>query len=750
MIPAAGWRDAAACVHVDPEIFYPVDERPGSPAVAAAKQVCATCPVRKICLADVMAWEDPARRWGITAGLTPAERAARFARERATAAALAKAGGSTRRHRSAVKTGLTPERMRRVVENDEFTAFSRRILRAAGRRIAAGDVEALPALAGLAVELEAAISDAVAGLRAARLLVVGDRRSARGHPSGRAPTLGYPRYRDRPVGRWPDDLRPTGPRTRLLAGGRAVGAAQDRPVPDQAARGRRRHRRRLPHRMAAGQGACGRPGGGWSATGAPPSPPPLCWRGCTGGAGRPSPSPLGVLALVLVVWRWRHRDTFEPYVGRWLRGWWWRWAVYARRMPGWLRACHLTVADPGQPVTVQVTPFRRTAVAPKVRPRRDQVPRVIGVRSGPSWDEVKVRLVPGQTPEDFDLAARALAVARGVARCQVRELAPDVVSIDYQRRDRLADVVVCRDLADLVEVRRGGHRPAQGVVRAHRVRRATGTSPWSAGTPSSPGRPGRGRTRTAGAPIVSIAPAIRDGLVRVSGIDPKGMELAYGRRIFHRYAVTCKDALALLDDLVDGHGGPQARVRRARTAPCPISREHPVELLEFDEIGALIRYVGDRKTREAIVDRIALLNTQGRALGLHRPRLRPRADQGHRPGPGAVPPPHLPARRLQDPRGDGARRSGLRPRRLGQPHRRIRSRDRLPVRRRHPRTPAGPRRLGAPTRPSRSWRPSSPAPPPPCSQGKCLRCLHPPRCLARPPEVRPDDRRTRAHPGGDR
>jgi DNA segregation ATPase FtsK/SpoIIIE, S-DNA-T family len=33
-------------------------------------------------------------------------------------------------------------------------------------------------------------------------------------------------------------------------------------------------------------------------------------------------------------------------------------------------------------------------------------------------------------------------------------------------------------------------------------------------------------------PLVSIAPAIRDGLVRVSGIDPKGMELAYGRRIF--------------------------------------------------------------------------------------------------------------------------------------------------------------------------------------------------------------------------
>jgi hypothetical protein len=56
-----------------------------------------------------------------------------------------------------------------------------------------------------------------------------------------------------------------------------------------------------------------------------------------------------VVGLVLVGWRWGHRGTFEPYVGRWLRGWWWRWAVYARRMPGWLRACHLTVADPGQP-----------------------------------------------------------------------------------------------------------------------------------------------------------------------------------------------------------------------------------------------------------------------------------------------------------------------------------------------------------------------------------------------------------------
>ena len=55
-----------------------------------------------------------------------------------------------------------------------------------------------------------------------------------------------------------------------------------------------------------------------------------------------------------------------------------------------------------------------------------------------------------------------------------------------------------------------------------------------------------------------IAPAIRDGWMRVPGIDPKGMELAYEQRIFHRYANTGTDALAVLDELVvavDNPGG---------------------------------------------------------------------------------------------------------------------------------------------------------------------------------------------------
>jgi WhiB family redox-sensing transcriptional regulator len=79
------WHLDAACAGADPETFYPLDLAPDSGAVAAAKQVCAGCPVRAECLADVMAAEDPARRWGISGGTTPAERAALFAAQRTAA-----------------------------------------------------------------------------------------------------------------------------------------------------------------------------------------------------------------------------------------------------------------------------------------------------------------------------------------------------------------------------------------------------------------------------------------------------------------------------------------------------------------------------------------------------------------------------------------------------------------------------------------------------------------------------------------
>ena len=65
-----------------------------------------------------------------------------------------------------VNNGLTANRRTRpVVENTDYTAFARRIIRAAGRRIADGDVEGLPELLTLTAELNTAIDTAVTGLR---------------------------------------------------------------------------------------------------------------------------------------------------------------------------------------------------------------------------------------------------------------------------------------------------------------------------------------------------------------------------------------------------------------------------------------------------------------------------------------------------------------------------------------------------------------------------------------------------------
>ena len=323
---------------------------------------------------------------------------------------------------------------------------------------------------------------------------------------------------------------------------------------------------------------------------------------------------LGLITIVLVGWRAVDVVSFDGWVGRWLRAWWQRWTIYAPKLPRWLHACGLSVTDITTPTVVSLNLLGRPRLRRCHSATGARLPRVVGVCSGPSWDQVWVRLVPGQKPEDFDEATRALASARGVARCQVRELKPNVVSIDFQRRNLLADPVACPDLSNMATV-------VGASVDLRRVwagRNEYGQD-WyvpltgSASHSLTAGGSGAGKNSYTWCPLVSIAPAIRDGLVRVSGIDPKGMELAYGRGIFHRYAVTGHQALEVLDDLV---AAMEARKNRfaGQVRTVPISTDYPLEIVEFDEVGALTKYT-DRKTRDAITEKVALLTTQGRALG---------------------------------------------------------------------------------------------------------------------------------------
>lgn len=61
------WRHRAACKGADPETFFPL---PGH-SPAAAKRVCADCPVRVQCLEYALG---TGFRYGVWAGTTEAER----------------------------------------------------------------------------------------------------------------------------------------------------------------------------------------------------------------------------------------------------------------------------------------------------------------------------------------------------------------------------------------------------------------------------------------------------------------------------------------------------------------------------------------------------------------------------------------------------------------------------------------------------------------------------------------------------
>jgi S-DNA-T family DNA segregation ATPase FtsK/SpoIIIE len=122
---------------------------------------------------------------------------------------------------------------------------------------------------------------------------------------------------------------------------------------------------------------------------------------------------VAVVAGVLVGWRLFDLTSFDAWAGQHLRAWWLRWTIYAPKLPGWLHACGLGIKQDTVPVVLAVTPLAR-AFGRNRRPIAPaQLPTVVAVRSRASWDQVRVRLIPGQKPEDFDEATRALGLRPG-------------------------------------------------------------------------------------------------------------------------------------------------------------------------------------------------------------------------------------------------------------------------------------------------------------------------------------------------
>lgn len=68
------WRDRAACLGKSGDIFFPTERKFTSKTWAAARALCANCPVREQCLATALAVDVTEDRWGMFGGMTPSER----------------------------------------------------------------------------------------------------------------------------------------------------------------------------------------------------------------------------------------------------------------------------------------------------------------------------------------------------------------------------------------------------------------------------------------------------------------------------------------------------------------------------------------------------------------------------------------------------------------------------------------------------------------------------------------------------
>jgi DNA segregation ATPase FtsK/SpoIIIE, S-DNA-T family len=114
-----------------------------------------------------------------------------------------------------------------------------------------------------------------------------------------------------------------------------------------------------------------------------------------------------------------------------------------------------------------------------------------------------------------------------------------------------------------------------------------------------------------------MLPLMREGLVRVLAADPKLMELAYGRIIFDthgHYASHPAAIAAMLEAAVADMQARAAEVAGRQRDHTP-TRQHPFTVIVVDEVAFLTAYQPDRKLRERIMNALATLTTQGRAVG---------------------------------------------------------------------------------------------------------------------------------------
>ena len=302
----------------------------------------------------------------------------------------------------------------------------------------------------------------------------------------------------------------------------------------------------------------------------------LSWPGV---AGLAAVAVIGLAGLRIIQPAWFARFVAVP-VRDWLR--WW---FYRRRWKAAMTLAGLAPDYRGQPML----------------PVLDRVHRAGAV------DLVRVGLVTGQAPADFEARAENLAHAFGARLCRIRGAAPGVVMLELVRADTLADPIPALPITGEVDL--------AGLP----VGRCEDGSPWRLRLASThvliAGATGSGKGSVIWSLIRALLPAIASGWVQVWALDPKRMELSFGRALFHRYACHAAAMVELLEAAVAEMHDRAGRFG-GRTRTFTPSAEFPFLVVLVDELAFLTAYQPERDLRKRAEAAIATLTSQGRSVGV--------------------------------------------------------------------------------------------------------------------------------------
>lgn len=128
------------------------------------------------------------------------------------------------------------------------------------------------------------------------------------------------------------------------------------------------------------------------------------------------------------------------------------------------------------------------------------------------------------------------------------------------------------------------------------------------------GRTGSGKGSWVWTLVLGIAPAIDAGYCRIWALDPKRVELALGRRFFHKYADTMDGMVVLIEEFLvemQARGDAMQGVVRKFTP----SIETPLNVLFIDELAYITTLLPDKKLKDRGMQALTTILTQGRAMG---------------------------------------------------------------------------------------------------------------------------------------